>query len=287
MRVLHRQLTALRWLTMSFIAVLLGLSASSAVARDTYSLAIVPQYSPLTVHRNWQPLLKALEKDTGIKLKLRVYNSFNRFIGGLERGDADFAYLAPYHLVVARETQPYVPLLRDGTRDLIGVVVVRKDSPYTKIEDLHGKQIDFPSPNAFAASLYLRAHLREKLGLDYTPRYVGNHDNVYRHVALGLSEGGGGVNNTLSQQPKTLKGKLRVLYEVPGVASHPLAAHQRVPEDVRNRIQQAILSWSTRPERQALLKAVQLATPVPASYSNDYKNLETLGLEKYLVEPGR
>lgn len=287
MRVFHRPIAVMRWLTLLMTMAVLDLTASRAVAGDSYTLAVVPQYSPLTVHRNWQPLIEALADETGIKLKLRVYNSFNRFIGALERGDADFAYMAPYHLVSVRQTQQYVPLLRDGTRDLIGIVVVRKDSSYKTIQDLDGKQIDFPSPHAFAASLYLRAHLREKLKLDYSPRYAGNHDNVYRHVALGLVEAGGGVNNSLSQQPPHLQSKLRILYEVPGVASHPLAVHERVPENVRAIVKKTLMKWQFNPKRRALLKAVQLEKPVPASYLKDYQNIEKMGLEKYLTEPGR
>lgn len=287
MRILNWLRNKMQWRGLCAAMALLSLPTSNAIAADTYTLAVVPQYSPLTVHRNWQPLIAALADETGIKLKLRVYNSFNRFINALERGDADFAYMAPYHLVVARKTQPYTPLLRDGSRDLVGLIVVRKDSTYKTIQDLNGKQIDFPSPSAFAASLYLRAYLREKLHIDYVPHYVGNHDNVYRHVALGLADGGGGVNNTLSQQPINLQEKLRVLYEVPGVASHPLAFHQRVPENVRAVIQKTLLSWQYDPAHLDLLKAIQFEKPVAANYDKDYKSLENIGLEKYLIEPSR
>lgn len=282
-----------RWAAMSrhmqlpVLLLLLALSITAAQAREVYTLAIVPQYAPITVHRNWQPVVKALSEETGLKIKLRVYNSFNRFIGALERGAPDFAYLAPYHLVQARRSQDYVPLLRNGTRDLIGIVVVRKDSPYKTIHELDGKSIDFPSPNAFAASLYLRAYLREKLHIDYRPRYVGNHDNVYRHVALNLSEGGGGVNNSLLQQPRALKEKLRVLYEVPGVPSHPLAVHGRVPVSVRRQVMETLQKWQKDPTGKVLLKAIQMEMPVIANYQEDYQPLESIGLEKYLTEPGK
>lgn len=287
MQIFRRYAVMTLWLRIIGMIAILGLTLSSAVARDTYTLAVVPQYTPITVHRNWQPFIQALGDEVGITIKLRVYNSFNRFISALDRGDVDFAYLAPYHLVMARRTQPYVPLLRDGSKSLIGLVVVRKDSPYKTIQDLNGKQIDFPSPNAFAASLYLRAHLRESLQIDYSPRYVGNHDNVYRHVVRGLAAGGGGVNNSLLQQPLALQQQLRVLYEVPGVASHPIAVHERVPVDVRETITRVIMEWQTNPERQPLLKAVQLEKPVLANYTYDYQKLEGMGLDKYLVEPGK
>ncbi len=286
MSIFRRQAAVIRCLLLG-IGLLLVLSAQAAPGHGSYTFAVVPQYAPITVHRNWQPFIRQLSLDTGVTFRLRVYNSFNRFIGALERGAVDFAYLAPFHLVQARRTQNYIPLLRDGKRDLVGIVVVRKDSPYKSIKDLNGKRIDFPSPYAFAASLYLRAYLREKLNIEYEPRYVGNHDNVYRHIALNLAEGGGGVNNTLSQQPRALQESLRVLYEVPAVASHPLSAHARVPEALRRQVITTLKAWQDDPQRQALLRAVQMEMPVEANYERDYAYLETLGLEKYLREPGK
>lgn len=287
MYIFRWQTASCRCLLLLVFGMLLMLSAKAAHGRETYTLAVVPQYTPLTVHRNWQPLIRELSRDTGVTFRLRVYNSFNRFIGALQRGAPDFAYLAPYHLVQARRTQDYIPLLRNGARDLVGIIVVRKDSPYKSIKDLSGKRIDFPSPHAFAASLYLRAYMREKLNIQYEPHYVGNHDNVYRHVALNLAEGGGGVNNTLHKQPAALQEKLRVLYEVPAVASHPLSAHARVPEAVRNKVITTLQAWQDDPQRQALLRAVQMEVPVEADYERDYAQLESLGLEKYLTEPGK
>ena len=53
---------------------------------------------------------------------------------------------------------------------------------------------------------------------------------------------GSGVNSTLASQPKSLQESLKVLYEIPGVASHPLAAHRRVPEKVREALSKSIYS---------------------------------------------
>lgn len=254
------------------------------VAGTVYSFAVVPQYTPLSVHRQWQPFITQLSKDTGVQFRLRVYSNFNKFLDDLSSGRSDFAYMAPYHLVLARRAQGYEPLLRDGGNDLVGLVVVKKGSPYHDIHDLDGKQIDFPSPNAFAASLYLRAYLREQVKIDFTSRYLGNHDNVYRHVVHGFSVAGGGVNTTLARQPQGLQDNLRVLFQVPAVASHPVAIHPRVSGEVRSKVIDTITGWADNPQRQAMLKAVQLQHPVAASYEKDYYSLEELNLEKYLID---
>jgi len=264
------------------LALLLFLSPTLLLAdAPVYKLAIVPQYTPLFIFRNWRPLVEQLEKDTGVRLEINTYKNFREFITALQNGEPDFSYMSPYHLILARKTQAYEPLLRNGEKELVGIVVVPKTSTLEKINELEGQTIAFPSPEAFAASLYLRAWLHEKIGINFTPRYVGTHGNVYRTVAHGFVSAGGGVNSTLASQPEPLQKTLRVLYEIPGVASHPLAAHSRIPKDVKAALSKAIYALSKHKTGKELLSAVQITKPVPANYATDYAFIETLNLEKY------
>lgn len=248
-----------------------------------YNLSIVPQYTPLFIHRNWQPFVERLQKEMGIAIRIKVYANFQKFLTALKHGEPDFTYLAPYHLVTARKAQGYEPLVRGDAHKLVGIIVVTKDSKIASVKDLQGKTIVFPSPNAFAASLYMRAWLDKKLGLKFTSRYAGTHDNVYRQVIQGIVSAGGGVNNTLKSQPINLQKNLRVLYKLPGVASHPLAVHPRVSLKVRKKFTDSIISMAADKQGRALLKALHLVQPVKAEYKRDYFSLESLGLEKYQV----
>ncbi|WP_126456172.1 phosphate/phosphite/phosphonate ABC transporter substrate-binding protein [Sulfuriflexus mobilis] len=244
-----------------------------------YTLAVVPQYTPLLIYRNWQPLVTRLAEETGIYLQIKTYPSFRQFLDALRNGEPDFSYLAPYHLVLARRTQDYEPLLRDAAKQLVGLLLVRKDSAINNIHELQGKTIAFPSPNAFAASLYMQAWLRKEVGLDFEALYVGTHDNVYRHVIRGQVDAGSGVNSTLANQPPRLQAHLRVLYEVPGVVAHPLAVHARVPQEDRERLVSAVKKFIEDEEGRGLLEAVQITQPIDADYERDYSSLESIGLE--------
>jgi len=263
------------------VVLLCWLPISVQADKPVYKIAIVPQYTPLLIYRYWRPVIEALEKDMGVRLEIQTYKNFEEFIKALQDGDADFSYLSPYHLVLARQRQDYIPLLRDADKQLVGVVVVRKDSEITNINELQGKTIAFPSPNAFAASLYLRAWLREKVEIDFKPYYVGTHDNVYRNVVRNFVSAGGGVNATLASQPASLRNLLRVLYEIPGVAAHPLAAHQRVPAHIKLAFSRGIKSLRDTKKGRELLKGIQIASPVNADYQRDYAFLEKVNLEKY------
>lgn len=256
-------------------------SASGAEARE-YGLAVVPQFPAAEIQRRWQPLLDRLAERTGIRLKLLHARSIPEFEQAFLRGTPDFAFLNPYHAVMARTGQGYVPLVRDGT-PLSGILVVRRDDPVTTLRELDGRTLAFPAPNAFGASLYLRALLAEEAGVRIVPRYVGTHANTYRHVILGDATAGGGVNNTLANESEEVRQRLRVLYETPGVAPHPLAAHPRVSTGVRQAIADALLGLAASEDGRRLLAAVQMPQPRFADYARDYLPLERLRLERYVV----
>jgi len=267
-----------RWL---LVVLLCWIPVTSQAEPAVYKIAIVPQYSPVFIYRHWRPLIQELEKNMGVRLEIKTFKNFKQFIDALQNGEADFSYLSPYHLVLARQKQDYKPLLRDADKQLVGLIVVPKDSPIKDVNQLQGKTLAFPSPSAFAASLYLRAWLREKVGIDFTPRYVGTHGNVYRNVVRNFAIAGGGVNTTLASQPESLQKLLRVLYEIPGVAAHPVAVHRRVPAQVQTAFIRSMKSLRDTEKGRKLLMGVQIASPVLANYQRDYAFLEKLELEKY------
>jgi phosphonate transport system substrate-binding protein len=248
----------------------------------SFTFAVVPQFTAAELHRDWQPLLQCLQEMTGIELKLRLSRSIPEFEQDFQRGIPDFAFVNPYHAVMAKRSQGYLPLVRDS-KPLTGILVVRREDPLKTVRELDGRELAFPAPNAFGASLYLRALLAEEFKINVTPRYVKTHSNVYRHVIMGDAAAGGGVNNTLNHESAEVRGHLRVLYESPGVASHPVVAHARVPESVRKAVTEAILRLAADPASAALLATVQMSRPVVANYERDYRGLEKLKLERYVI----
>lgn len=254
----------------------------AAQTAATYTISIVPQYSPAQLHRDWFPLIERIRRETGIDLDLKTATSIPVFEAEFIRGAPDFAYLNPYHAVMAKQAQGYVPLFRD-TSELTGILVVRRDSPYKSVRDLAGKALGFPSPNAFGASLYTRALLAESFGIKFETRYLKTHSNTYRHITQGNIAAGGGIKATFDSEVAEIREQLRVLYETPGVAPHPVVAHPRVPENVRAALTEAFLDLQRDAEGREMLNKIRSSQLVKADYERDYLPLEKLRLEKYVV----
>jgi phosphonate transport system substrate-binding protein len=281
---IHRRAHLLGW-----GQVLLGLGAASsggvkAQNLPSYTVSVVPQFPATDIHRDWVPLLERVGRAVGASFKLQIATSIPRFEADLLAGAPDFVYLNPYHEVMAHRAQGYVPLVRER-KPLTGILVVRRDDPIRSVRELDGKELAFPAPNAFGASLYMRALLAEREKIQITPVYVQTHSNVYRQVIRGKSAAGGGVNHTLEQERDELRNDLRVLMETPGVPPHPLAAHPRVPAKLQKALADALLALADDAAGQALLRGIEMPAPVRADYAHDYQPLEALRLDRYVVLP--
>ena len=263
---------------------LLSVPAGRALAQSRRELgvAVVPQFPAAVLHRDWVPLLERLTAMVGVDLRLQLQPTIPRFEGDVLSGAADLAYLNPYHQVMAHREQGYLPLVRSRVQ-LSGVLVVRRDDPITSVRALDGKTLAFPAPNAFGASLWMRALLTEREKIRFTASYVQTHGNVYRQVLSGQAAAGGGVNHTLTQERDEVRQGLRVLYETPGVAPHPLSAHPRVPVALRQALTEALVELASRPDGQALLRAVEIEGLQRGDHARDYAPLEAFGLERYVV----
>lgn len=251
-----------------------------------YSLAVVPQFPATILHQNWTPVIERLKRETGLSFSLSIAPSIPQFEDAVLAGEPDFAYMNPYHQVMAMRTQGYIPLVRDS-QPLKGILVVRKDDPIKSVRELDGKDIAFPAPNAFGASLWIRAILTEREKIRFVPVYVKTHSNAYRYTVVGKSAASGGINHTLAEEPEEIRSALRVLLETPDVPPHPLSAHPRVPEKLRRAVASALLGMANDAAGQRELRAIEMSAPVRADHSRDYQPLEKYGFDKYVVRAGK
>ena len=286
----------MRALQQTVIALLMGLAAISHTAYaaclgdansgKVYTFDVVPQLTAAKIYTTWSPLLQRVGQDAKLCFELRVSATIPEFEQKLLKGEPEFVFLNPYHAVLAHQKKKYQPLLANSEDLLTGILVVRADSPIQHLEELKGKSITFPAPNAFAASLLIRAELAKKK-IEITPVFVKTHSNVYRSVIGKDVIAGGGVNNTLDNEAPEVRQQLRVLFETPAYTPHPIATHPSVPAAVRERFLNAMLKLTHDEQGRKLLDEVNLHKPQAVTYAKHYKPLESLQLDKFLVLNGQ
>jgi phosphonate transport system substrate-binding protein len=257
-------------------------SLAQAETSKPYTVYVVPQVSTVEIHKAWLPILAKLTQATKLQFELKILPTIPAFEQAIFAGDADFAFMNPYHEVVAKRVQGYIPLIHDE-KALEGILVVRKDNPIKELSELNGKKLAFPAPNAFAASLYMRAWLARQ-GIKITPDYVKTHSNVFRAIVLGDVVAGGAVNNTLLRELDSIQQQLRVFYRTPKFAPHPFSAHPRISLTVRTLVAESFIKLAADPKNAPLLDEIQIPKPVLADYRKDYEHLEDLNLDSFFVK---
>ena len=243
---------------------------------------IVPQQSASRLAEDWGPLLAEISKRSGVALIFRTAPSIPGFEERLGKGDYDLAYMNPYHYAVFQKASGYRAFAKEQDRKIKGIVVVKNESAYRKPADLAGKTVVFPAPAAFAASILPQAEFgRLKIPID--AKFVASHDSVYRAVASGLQEAGGGIQRTFEATPPEVRNALRILSETPAYTPHAFAAHSRVPPEILAKVLAAMASLSVDEAGQRLLAplAFKGITTAQDKEWNDIRALDINLLERY------
>lgn len=270
----------LRCHTLRVCLVLAGLClfGTSAQAEKIYNFGIVPQQAASKLAKTWAPILKYLGEQTGYKFQFATAKDIPAFEELLNKGRYDFAYMNPYHYVVYHKQSGYEAFAKARDKQIHGIFVVHKDSPYQNLADLKGQKLAFPSPGAFAASILPRAELARQ-GIDFSPVYVSSHDSVYRNIAAKYFIAGGGVVRTYKALVPEVRDQLRILYQTTGYTPHAFAAHPKVAADVVKKVRMALENLETGDTGKLLLDALKIKG-IQAAGDGDWDDVRKLKLNQ-------
>jgi phosphonate transport system substrate-binding protein len=263
------------------LALLLAAGADRAVAQPavgrSHTFGIVPQQSAAELARLWIPLLQLAAQSAGLSLRFATAVDIPTFERRLLAGEYDFAYMNPYHYTVFSQRPGYRAFAKERDRRLRGLVVVRKDSPLQAMTELASRDVAFPAPASFAATVLVRAELA-RLGVPVQARFVGSHESVYLNVVRGLYPAGGGIERTLASMEPAVREQLRVLWRTQPYTPHAFAAHPRVPAQEVAALRTALVGLGADAAGRAALQAVQF-NGVEAAADADWADVRALGVK--------
>ena len=126
----------------------------------------------------------------------------------------------PYHFTVFRGRSGYQSwCIGEGK----GIVVLSDcKGSQIAIETTRWATHGVSAPAAFA-TLLTQAEMAEA-GAVATPKYTSSHDSVYRAVAAGLIQAGGGIGRTLAAMDPEVQEKLQVLHTTREYTPHAIAS---------------------------------------------------------------
>ncbi|WP_018237376.1 phosphonate ABC transporter substrate-binding protein [Ensifer sp. BR816] len=152
--------------------------------------------------RNYQCLVDKLPAAIGVeKVSLFPAADYDGVIQGLLGGTLDYAELgasgyAKIYLAKADAAEPILTTVQtDGSTGYHSIMVARKDSGITKIEDLKGKKLGFADPDSTSGYLIPLVTLPETIGAPVKEYFGetgfgGGHENLVLEVLKGTFDAG-------------------------------------------------------------------------------------------------
>ncbi|MEY9559365.1 phosphonate ABC transporter substrate-binding protein [Sinorhizobium fredii] len=152
--------------------------------------------------RNYQCLVDQLPAAIGVeKVSLFPAADYDGVIQGLLGGTLDYAELgasgyAKIYLAKADAVEPILTTVQtDGATGYHSIMVARKDSGITKLEDLKGKKLGFADPDSTSGYLVPLVTLPETIGAPVKEffgetGFGGGHENLVLEVLKGTFDAG-------------------------------------------------------------------------------------------------
>ncbi|MCG5487634.1 MAG: phosphonate ABC transporter substrate-binding protein [Sinorhizobium meliloti] len=152
--------------------------------------------------RNYQCLVDQLPAAIGVeKVSLFPAADYDGVIQGLLGGTLDYAELgasgyAKIYLAKADAVEPILTTVQtDGSTGYHSIMVARKDSGITKLEDLKGKKLGFADPDSTSGYLVPLVTLPEAIGAPIKEYFGetgfgGGHENLVLEVVKGTFDAG-------------------------------------------------------------------------------------------------
>ena len=205
-----------------------------------------------------------MSKAVGIKIVEVNVADYNAVVEAMRTGRADIVMFGPVSYVQAAErsgAEAMVIAAPFGDRNQTGYdskIIVKADSPIRTLADLRGKTFAFVDPastsgnyvptlelmNAFPGLTYEDLHTNGRFFSSVM--FSGRHQNGLMSVINCDIDAAPIASDTLSYEimaGRVNESDFRVIHESPRIPTSPMAIRKDIPEDIKAKVKQFLLSY--------------------------------------------
>ena len=221
-------------------------------AQKPLVFGVITQRSLPMTAQYWNPILIYLEKKTGIPLQLRVEKNAPDHSKQVRTGRYDFVY--SNHIFTRKNTPAgYRVIARPAGATIAGEIVVPEDSPITRIEELAGKEVGFPSPVAFVGYTVPMDALMKR-GLKVTPVFAGNQEGIMAQLKARKVVAASVNSRVMQEYAARERFGYRTLWKSQEFLNIPIAVHPRVSSHAAAALQAALVEMVATAEGRQILE---------------------------------
>ncbi|MCA3260320.1 MAG: phosphonate ABC transporter substrate-binding protein [Telmatospirillum sp.] len=229
----------------------------------TLNVAVIPSENQQTVMSRYTALQEYFAKSFGVQVRLFTATDYAGIIEAVKSKRVELAFFGPASYARAFEVTDgnVEPLVIEadinGVAAYRAVMIVRKDSPAQKIEDLRGKTLAFVDPNStsgFVAPNFFLSKAGTPANTYFSRTgFAGSHDNVALAIVNGQYDAGfvwyrsatDSVFQRMWDKNLIAKDSVRVVWTSPDIPESPWAARKDLPQAMRDDLRKAMMDMPT------------------------------------------
>lgn len=202
----------------------------------------------------------------GIQLVQRkTYGEINKLIG---QGQIDFAFICSGPYATGRQKFAFEALAMPQVRGSYlyqSYLIVNKDSPYQKLDDLKGKIFAFTDLESNTGKLVPTYWLRQQGEIPETffqkIIYTYSHDNSIMAVAKSLVDAAavhGQIWEYYNYRNPTFTAKTRIIKKSKSFGNPPVVASVHMPDQMKAQIRELLFSMHQEPDGKKILDELMI-----------------------------
>ena len=236
---------------LTLAAMLAGLPATQA-AEQAYTFNVLNQRSVALTAQYWNPILIYVSRKSGVPLELRLAKTVQEGNALAEQGAYDFLF-TNHFFTPERDRLGFRVIARPAGRGIRGQIVVPNDSPIRSVQELNGKDVAFPSLDAFAAyQLPMDALLKAKVNVK--PVFTSNQEASLAQLKVG-TVAAAAVNDTVIERYARREGfEYRLLWNSDLFNDLCIMVSPKVPKEKVALIRDAFVNMINDPEGRKVLE---------------------------------
>jgi phosphonate transport system substrate-binding protein len=231
-------------------------------------VAVGAMISPKETTVYYRQILDYISSHIGKESELiqrKTYDEINELFG---KGEIDLAFICSGPYATSKDKYGFELLATPqvkGSHFYHSYLIVNKDSPFHRLEDLRGRVFAFTDPDSNTGRLvptYWLAQAGEKPETFFGKTiYTYSHDNSIMAVAKGLVDGAaidGLIWEYYDYKKPSLTSQTRIIRKSELYGIPPIVAHRDADPELKDRIRQFLLSMHEDPEGQKILGALMI-----------------------------
>jgi phosphonate transport system substrate-binding protein len=234
------------------------------VSENVLRVAVAAMISPKETFVYYQELLDHIGRHSGFRVQLIQRKTYEEVNALFLNGEIDLGFICTGPYAAGKTRYGFEALATPQVRGqpyYQSYLIVPKESPYQRLEDLKGRVFAFTDPDSNTGAMVPRFWLAQ---LGQSPEaffsktiFTYSHDNSILAVAKGLVDAAavdGHQWEYFERFSPAYTSKTRVIFKSQPFGAPPLVASIRLPGDVKSKICNLILSLHQNPEGNCILQ---------------------------------